>query len=105
MKNAVIMCAAGMSSSLMAKKTTQYLKANGHDIQIDATIAATGSNLISDKKYDLYMISPQAKMYFERLKKIADEVGRPITLIPFPAYAPIPSGIEKLANLVLEYED
>lgn len=105
MKNAIIMCAAGMSSSLMAKKTTDFLKSKGYDIQIDATIAATGSKLIEDKKYDLYMISPQAKMYFDRLKIIADKVDRPIVKIPIQAYAPIPSGIEKLANLVLEYEN
>lgn len=105
MKNAIIMCAAGMSSSLMAKKTTQYLKDKGYDIQVDATIAATGQKLIQDQKYDLYLISPQAKMYYEKLKVIADKADRPMTVIPMQAYAPIPMGIEKLANIILEYND
>ena len=40
MKNVILVCNAGMSSSLMAKKTTDYLQEQGHDIQIDATTIA-----------------------------------------------------------------
>lgn len=103
MKKAIIMCAAGMSSSLMAKKTTEYFQANGHDIHVDATIAATGQKLITEQKYDLYLISPQAKMYFEKLKVLADKAERPMTVIPINAYNPLPKGIEALANLILEH--
>ena len=31
MKKVLIICAAGMSSSLMAKKTTEFLNGKGHD--------------------------------------------------------------------------
>ena len=32
MAKALIICAAGMSSSLMAKKTTEFIPGNGQDI-------------------------------------------------------------------------
>lgn len=102
MKKAIIMCAAGMSSSLMAKKTTKWLQENGHDIEVEATIASTGQKLITEQKYALYLISPQAKMYFDKLKVLADKAERPMALIPITAYAPIPKGIEALSNLILE---
>lgn len=102
MKKALIICAAGMSSSIMAQKTTTYLKEKGHDIEIDAVSATEGEKEIKESDYDLFLISPQTKMYMERFQKAADDVGKPITLIPFQAYVPIPSGIEKLGEVVLE---
>lgn len=101
MKKALIICAAGMSSSLMARKTTDYLKANGHEIELEATTAATGDEEIRSKKYDLYLISPQTKMFLEQFQKTGSEVGATVVSIPFDAYIPIPMGIEKMAKLVL----
>lgn len=101
MKKALIICAAGMSSSLMARKTTDYLKANGHEIELEATTAATGDEEIRLKKYDLYLISPQTKMFLEQFQKTGVEVGASVVSIPFDAYIPIPMGIEKMAKLVL----
>ena len=86
----------------MAKKVTEYFKGKGVDIELDATLHANGEKAIKNKEFDLYLISPQAKMYYEKFKKYADEVGRPIVLIPIQAYAPIPMGIEKLAKVVEE---
>lgn len=102
MKNVLIICAGGMSSSLMAKKTTAFLKEAGHDIEIDATSTNEGSKRIEKGSYDLYLVSPQTKMYYDRLKKAGDSVGKPVDNIPPQAYVPIPMGIEKLGNLILE---
>ena len=102
MKKVLIICAAGMSSSLMAKKTTEYLQSKGHDIHIEATSTQDGYRRIESKEYDLYLVSPQTKMYFQKLKETADRAGKPIASIYPQAYIPIPMGIEKLANLVLE---
>ena len=77
MAKALIICAAGMSSSLMAKKTTEFLKAKGEDVEVDAISATEGGKAIADANFDLYLISPQA-------------------------YIPIPMGIEKMANLIKE---
>lgn len=100
MKKALIICAGGMSSSMIAKKTTDYLQSNGKDIELDATTAAQGADIIAEDKFDLYLISPQTKMYYDNLKKSADKTGKPIVNIPPQAYVPIPMGIEKMAKVV-----
>ena len=102
MAKVLIICAAGMSSSLMAKKTTEFLKGKGHDIEVDAVSATEGGKAIAAAEYDLYLISPQPKMYFKQFEEAGAKVGKPIVQIPPQAYIPIPMGIEKMANLILE---
>ncbi|AYV69543.1 PTS cellobiose transporter subunit IIB [Streptococcus hyovaginalis] len=102
MKKALIICAAGMSSSLMAKKTTEFFKSKGQDIVLDAISANEGGKMIEKGEFDLYLVSPQTKMYFNKLKETGDRVGKPVVNIPPQAYIPIPMGIEKLANVILQ---
>lgn len=102
MKKALIICAAGMSSSLMAKKTTEFFKSKDQDIVLDAISANEGGKMIEKGEFDLYLVSPQTKMYFNKLKETGNRVGKPVVNIPPQAYVPIPMGIEKLANLILQ---
>ncbi|HEU7420736.1 TPA: PTS cellobiose transporter subunit IIB [Streptococcus pneumoniae] len=88
MAKALIICAAGMSSSLMAQKTTEFLKGKGKAIAAAA--------------FDLYLVSPQTKMYFKQFEEAGSKAGKPVVQIPPQAYIPIPMGIEKMANLILE---
>lgn len=101
MKKVLIICAAGMSSSLMAKKTTEFFKSKGYDITVDAVSANEGSKMIEKGEFDLFLVSPQTKMYYQKLKEAGDRVGKPVVNIPPQAYIPVPMGIEKLGNLIL----
>ena len=101
MAKALIICAAGMSSSLMAKKTTEFLKGKGQDIEVDAISATEGGKAIAASEFDLYLVSPQTKMYFKQFEEAGAKVGKPVVQIP-QAYIPIPMGIEKMANLIVE---
>lgn len=100
MKKALIICAGGMSSSMIAKKATDLLKSKGKEIELDATSAAQGAKIIEKDQFDLYLVSPQTKMYFDSLKKSADKTGKPIINIPPQAYIPIPMSTEKMVKLV-----
>ncbi|KXT75716.1 PTS cellobiose transporter subunit IIB [Streptococcus sp. DD12] len=100
MAKALIICAAGMSSSLMAKKTTEFLRGKNQDIEVDAISATEGKKAIDKADFDLYLISPQTKMYFKQFEEAAAKVGKPVVQIPPQAYIPIPMGIEKMANLI-----
>ena len=100
MKKALIICAAGMSSSMIAQKATDLLKNQGEDILVEARGVSEGEGLIKDKSYDLYLISPQTKMYFKQLQNTANNAGVAIVQIPPQAYIPIPTGIAKMADLV-----
>lgn len=102
MKKALIICAAGMSSSMIAKKTTDALKEKGFDIELEATSTTEGVERIEKDEFDLYLVSPQTRMYFDNLKKSTDKVGKPIVNIPPQAYIPIPMGINKMTKLVEE---
>lgn len=102
MKKALIICAAGMSSSMIAQRATDYFAEEGKEIEMEATTASQGAKVIGADQYDLYLVSPQTKMYFDNLKKSADKVGKPIINIPPQAYIPIPMSTEKLAQLVEE---
>ena len=99
MAKALIICA---SSSLMAKKTTEFLKGKGQDIEVDAVSATEGGKAIATGGFDLYLVSPQTKMYFKQFEEAGHRVGKPVVQIPPQAYIPIPMGIEKMANLILE---
>lgn len=101
MKKVLIICAAGMSSSMMAAKTTQWFKDNGKDIFMDAVSATEGQKMIDNSDFDLFLVSPQTKMYYAKLKAAGERAGKPVVEIPPQAYVPIPSGIEKMADLVM----
>ncbi|HHX70556.1 MAG: PTS cellobiose transporter subunit IIB [Miniphocaeibacter sp.] len=100
MKKAVIICVGAMSSSVMAKKTTDYFKNKGEEIQVDASSVGEGKKQIEKDEYDLYLLSPQAKMNYDSLNTMAKKSNKEIVNIPFDAYVPIPMGIEKLAKLI-----
>ncbi|MCO4635350.1 PTS system,lactose/cellobiose-specific,EIIBcomponent [Streptococcus infantarius subsp. infantarius] len=94
-KQALIICAGGMSSSMIAKKTMTYLQEKGEDIEMNAVGVPEGQKRIETDKYDLYLVSPQTKMNFKQLADAAAKTNKPIIQIPPQAYIPIPMGIEK----------
>ncbi|WP_244833556.1 PTS cellobiose transporter subunit IIB [Clostridium sp. BJN0001] len=102
MKKVLIICAAGMSSSLMAKKTTEFLKSKGKEIIVDAVSATEGAKNIEEGDFDLFLISPQTKMYYAKFAEAGKKVNKPVINIMPQAYIPIPMGVQKMAKLILE---
>lgn len=100
----LLMCAGGMSSSLMAKQVTTYFQKQDQDIVVTATGVGSGKEeLKKSAAYDLYLVSPQVRMYFDTVKKLTDVAQKPLAQVPGSAYAPIPKSIVQLGNLILEY--
>ncbi|MBP3869980.1 MAG: PTS cellobiose transporter subunit IIB [Faecalicoccus sp.] len=99
-KKVLIICAGGMSSSLIAKQTMDKLVGEGKDVFVEACGTGSGRKRIEENTYDLYLISPQTRMYFKDLKAVADKAGSKIDQIPPQAYVPIPTGINNMAKLV-----
>lgn len=100
MKKALIVCAGGMSSSLVAKKATALFQTAGKAIEVDATSVYAGQKAIEDDQFDLYLVSPQTRMYFEQLAKFANRMYKPIAKIPPQAYVPLPQQTQMLADLI-----
>lgn len=102
MKKVLVLCNAGMSSSLIAKKTYDYFKDKNMDIIVSATTVMDGGNVIKNGDYDLYLLSPQMRMNFSKFEKLSKENNKKIAQIPFNAYAPTESGVQNMANLIIE---
>ena len=102
MTKALIICASGMSSSLMAKKTTEFFQKEGKDITVEAISSTEGNKVISEAQFDVYLISPQTKMYFNQFAELGKTVGKPVVQVPPQAYVPIPMGVEKMAKLITD---
>lgn len=102
MRKVLIICNQGMSSSLMAKQTTKYFSEKGQDIEIEATTIAVGDKPFQSDEYDLILISPQVRMKYDEFAAKAEKNNKKIAQIGFDAYAPIKSGIENMANLIID---
>lgn len=81
MKKALIICAAGMSSSMMASKTTDFFKQKREEVLVDAVSATEGDNMIKNSDFDLFLISPQTTMFLDKFKKLGESVGKPVVSI------------------------
>ena len=102
MKKVMLLCNAGMSSSMMAKKTSEYLKSEGQDIHVDASTTADANDVFDNSEYDMILVSPQVRMLFNEYSKKAEEKEKKIAQIPFDAYSPTSAGVIKMANIILE---
>ncbi len=105
MKKALIICAAGMSSSMMASKTTAYFNENGIAIMVDAVSVSEGQKMIENSDFDIFLISPQTRMYLKKFEEVGKKANKTVIAIPPQAYVPIPSGIQNLAQCVMNHLD
>ncbi|MFV0255508.1 MAG: PTS cellobiose transporter subunit IIB [Erysipelotrichaceae bacterium] len=100
MKKVLIICIAGMSSSMMASKLTKWFKDKNIDIFIDSIIATGVNNITDNSDFDLFLLSPQTKLYFDKYKTVGERLGKTVISISPQVYVPIPSGIEQMAKLI-----
>lgn len=100
MKKALIICVGGMSSSMIAKKTTEELAKRNQDIEVTALGVIEGEDKIKNNEYDLFLVSPQTKMYLKNFQTLGTQSGAKVIPIPPQAYIPVPMGINKLADVV-----
>ncbi|WP_243342371.1 PTS cellobiose transporter subunit IIB [Anaerococcus sp. AGMB09787] len=102
MRKVILICNAGMSSSLMAKKVSESLEKEGIDIKVDATTSGNSENIFTSDTYEMILVSPQIRMLYDDYKKRADETGKKIAQIPFNAYAPTPMGVKNMQDIITE---
>lgn len=83
MKNIVLVCAAGMSTSLLVTKMRKAAEERGETCEIEAYSIAEVSNLIDDA--DVVLLGPQVRYQ----KKTVDELAAgkiPVDVIDMAAY-------------------
>lgn len=85
MKNILLVCASGMSTSMLVKRMKEAAEAQ----QFDCTIEAVGNAYVKEKRgsIDILMVGPQLRFSFEALKKEFPEI--PVVLIDTISYGKI----------------
>jgi len=79
MKKILLLCSAGMSTSIVVKKMKEAAAAKG----IEAQIEAHGLEQFHDKlgEYDIFLLGPQVRFKQGEFQKAADEVNKKVEVI------------------------
>ncbi|AEO26068.1 PTS sugar transporter subunit IIB [Listeria monocytogenes] len=79
MNNIMLVCSAGMSTSLLVKKMTEAIEKQ----QVDATVIAVAE--VDFDKYkgnvDVVLLAPQVRFLEKNLKRVLDPLGIPVAII------------------------
>lgn len=78
MVNILLVCTAGMSTSVLVEKMKKYAEEKG----VDATINAVGDSALKENmdSADVILLGPQVKFLFNRLRTIVPE-DKPMEVI------------------------
>ncbi|MBC2854166.1 MULTISPECIES: PTS sugar transporter subunit IIB [Cetobacterium] len=84
MKKILLLCSAGMSTSIVVKKMLESAEKRG----IPVEIKAVGLEMFQENldKYDTFLLGPQVKFRKDELNKIAQEVGKKVEVINMMDY-------------------
>ena len=84
MKNILLACSAGMSTSLLVTKMEEAAKSKG----IEVTIWAVSQDKAPKEmeKADVLLIGPQMRFMKKKFSKVAEEIGIPLEVIDSMAY-------------------
>ncbi|CAH0538537.1 PTS sugar transporter subunit IIB [Vibrio marisflavi] len=79
MKKILLLCAAGMSTSMVVKKMKESAEKKDLDVHIEAHAVDTISEYLSE--YDLFLLGPQIRFKQGELQKLAAPVGKRVEVI------------------------
>ncbi|MDO1604489.1 PTS sugar transporter subunit IIB [Lactobacillus sp. YT155] len=96
-KTIMLVCSAGMSTSLLVTKMQKAAEAKGLDAEIFATGASDAENKLEEKHPDILMLGPQVKYMEEDYKKKLDI---PVVSINMQDYGMMNG--EKVLNTAIE---
>lgn len=78
----LLVCAGGMSTSILMKKMEKYWAEQGEELTIQAVGLSEYADVYSN--YDIIMMGPQVSY---RLKEVKETTGKPCEAIPSFDYA------------------
>ncbi|MFS0673906.1 PTS sugar transporter subunit IIB [Ornithinibacillus sp. 179-J 7C1 HS] len=98
MKNILLACSAGMSTSLLVSKMKEAADAKGIDVTIWAV--AQDKAPTEMEKADVLLIGPQMRFMKKKFAVVAEQVGIPLDVIDPVAYGRVDG--EAVLNKALE---
>lgn len=82
MRKIVLLCAGGMSTSLLVGKMCNYAESISYDVEVGAYSVMEARRVGIDA--DVILIGPQVRFYFDLIEKRLP--GKPIAVIDMKAY-------------------
>lgn len=79
MKKILLLCSAGMSTSIVVKKMKEAAIKNGVESKIEAVGLEQFHNKLSE--YDVFLLGPQVRFKRDELNEVANEVGKKVEVI------------------------
>lgn len=98
MKKILLVCSAGMSTSLLVTKMEAAAKAKGVEVSIEAVAEADAKNKIDD--VDVLLLGPQVRFLLKKFQELTAGKGLPVEVIDTVAYGTMNG--EKVLNRALE---
>jgi PTS system cellobiose-specific IIB component len=101
MKNILLACSAGMSTSLLVKKMEEVAKLKGIELNIWAV--SQDKALKENEKAVVLLIGPQMRFLKKKFSSVTEEQGIPLEVIDTMAYGRLDG--EAVLNRALELMD
>jgi len=96
MKNILLVCSAGMSTSMLVKKMEEAAQKKQLDVKIQAVAEAEVKDYINEVQ--IILLGPQVRFLLSKIQGIADDI--PVEVIDMAAYGTMNG--EKVLNMALE---
>ena len=84
MKKILLLCAAGMSTSMVVKKMRASAEAKDLNVHIEAHGVETIQEYLDE--YDLFLLGPQIRFKKDELQKLADPLNKRVEVIDMMDY-------------------
>lgn len=79
MKKILLLCAAGMSTSILVNKMKEAAIKNGIEVEIKAVSLDRFDSYIDE--YDVFLLGPQVRFKKNQLQPIAHKINKPLEVI------------------------
>ncbi|MFO7173020.1 MAG: PTS sugar transporter subunit IIB [Bacillota bacterium] len=96
----LLVCSAGMSTSILIRAVEKEAVARGQQVSVRAVGTTELESAVGDA--DVVLVAPQVRHRFPQFAEIARAAGKPIALIEPKAYGPFggPAILDQVAQLL-----
>ncbi|MDO4666716.1 MAG: PTS sugar transporter subunit IIB [Streptococcus sp.] len=85
-KTIMLVCAAGMSTSLLVTKMQKAAEEKGLDRDIFAVASTEADEVLATKNIDVLLLGPQVRFLVDQFKEKVADKGIPVESIPMADY-------------------
>lgn len=91
-KNIMLVCSAGMSTSLLVTKMQKAAEETGIDAQIFAAGASDADDVLAERDVDVLLLGPQVRFMKDQFQEKVEEKDIPVDVINMQDYGMINGG-------------